>query len=137
MNREITQRPLKFRCWNGEQMVSPDWIGRDGYGHWTENSIPTSSNKLMQFTGLRDKNGKEIYEGDILKVITKSLPLGKDANGYTFFGVVKFDYGEYIISFKEKFGFLNSLKNWALNHSEIIGNLFEHPNLLTPKIDNN
>lgn len=58
-------RELKFRAWDGEQMVSPEYIDRRGIAHWKENSIPTTSDKVMQYTGLKDKNGKEIYEGDI------------------------------------------------------------------------
>ena len=60
-------RTLKFRAWTGEQMVSPDYIARDSVAFWKENNIPTSSDKVMQFTGLLDKNGKEVFEGDILQ----------------------------------------------------------------------
>lgn len=63
-------REIKFRAWNGEEMISPDYITRDGYGYWKENSIPTTSKELMQYTGLKDKNGKEIYEGDVIKFHT-------------------------------------------------------------------
>ena len=58
---------IKFRVWNGEQMVSPDYIDRMGHAHWKEDSIPTSSNEVEQYTGLKDKNGKDICEGDILR----------------------------------------------------------------------
>lgn len=60
-------RQLKFRAWNGEQMVSPDYITRSGSVWWKENIIPTYSNNIMQFTGLYDCDGKEIWEGDILE----------------------------------------------------------------------
>lgn len=60
-------REIKFRVWNGEAMVSPDYIDRNGIAHWKENSIPQSSGELMQYTGLKDKKGKEIYEGDKLQ----------------------------------------------------------------------
>lgn len=60
-------KTLKFRCWNGEQMVSPDYITREGLGWWKENSIPTCSSAIMQSTGILDNNGKEIYEFDILQ----------------------------------------------------------------------
>ena len=59
-------REIKFRVWNGEQMISPDYITRSGVGYWKEDSIPCYSEELMQFTGLKDKNGVDIYEGDVL-----------------------------------------------------------------------
>ena len=69
--KEMNNSRFKFRVWNGETMISPDYIDRKGFAHWKEDSIPVSSNKIMQFTGLKDKNGKEIYEGDILRFADK------------------------------------------------------------------
>ena len=60
-------RVIKFRVWDGENMISPDTIDRHGVARWITDSIPNMSKKLMQFTGLHDKNGKEIYEGDIIQ----------------------------------------------------------------------
>lgn len=58
-------REIKFRAWNGETMVSPDYITREGIGYWKEDSIPSYSKDLMQFTGLKDKNGVDIYQRDV------------------------------------------------------------------------
>ncbi len=78
-------RELKFRVWNGEQMISPDYIDRAGVAHWKENSIPQASAEVEQYTGLKGRGAKavsraygtgkdpfsvpcdvEIYEGDIV-----------------------------------------------------------------------
>ena len=59
-------REIKFRVWNGEQMICPNYINISGIGFWIENSMECFSDDLMQFTGLKDRNGVDIYEGDKL-----------------------------------------------------------------------
>ncbi len=126
------QRDIKFRIWAETDDAEAEMIyldkGEFDNGLWFEaHKHLDKHHELMQLSGLKDKNGKDIYEGDILRVITKALPKGKDASGYTYVGEVRFEYGEFVIKFKEKFGFKNTLNIWALNHSEIIGNIFENP----------
>ena len=105
---------LKFRCWNGETMVSPDYIDRKGVAHWKENSIPESSDNVMMWTGLLDKRGKEIYEGDIVK--REYLPNG----------LIVWDYS----------GLMWKVRNiiYAIpRDGEVIGNIYENPELLVDK----
>lgn len=71
------QRELKFRAWNGEEMISPDYIDRNGRAFWKENSIPTYSDNVMQWTGLKDRHLNDIYEGDIIQY-TQALFNTKD-----------------------------------------------------------
>jgi len=72
---------------------------------------------VMQFTGRKDCNGKEIYEGDILSSPTLTRQGRKNGHSYT------------IVKWSDKnsgFGSVNSGGN-----SSIIGNIYENPELLT------
>lgn len=77
---------------------------------------------LMQSTGLRDKNGKEIFEGDVLKVTDK----------HSWLEVVSFSEKKAMFVSKE-IGFPESplweLFNTVLFEIEIIGNIYENPEL--------
>lgn len=58
-------REIKFRGWDGERILSPEDLsvspgGRRWLGHVDV--------LLMQYTGLKDGNGKEIYEGDLIEL---------------------------------------------------------------------
>lgn len=88
------------------------------YDFYLENEDAT----LMQSTGLFDKNGKEIFEGDVLKVTDK----------HSWLEVVSFSEKKAMFVSKE-IGFPESplweLFNTVLFEIEIIGNIYENPEL--------
>lgn len=81
---------------------------------------------VMQFTGLYDKNGKEIYEGDIVESLTK-------INGYVCRGVVIFENGKFMVDVKKaafaRDGFISDF-DLKIREYEVIGNIYEHKHLL-------
>lgn len=69
---------------------------------------------LMQFTGLHDKNGVEIYEGDLL---SQHGNKGKTPQPIRFFD------GAFFVGDRRLYGTI-------ANFGEVVGNIYEHPNLL-------
>ena len=146
MNREI-----KFRMWIKERkmMVYVDDFYRDGI---CESLCPFGSLEcdewypmcdakllkflyslsvdkryvLMQYTGLKDKNGKEIYEGDIVRHVKSP--------SVTFYYVVEWDDKLAGFRLKWKTGggiyYLDFYVEVLPDKLEVVGNMFENPELL-------
>ena len=107
-------REIKFRAWDGLRMTLCG-ISFNNSNGWLE--IPSRS-ILMQFTGLSDKNGKEIWEGDIITgLIGQSHQVSWDEDKCAFVLRKPFD------------GCLPD-KCSAAKFWEVIGNIYENPELL-------
>ena len=109
-------REIKFRVWNKSEkrMLNNPTIhlrtDRDFYvyGDFKPLEEQIGTYELMQFTGLKDKNGKEIYEGDIVTSYNKNRCVVEWLDGAG--------------------GFLFEQCDAEIN--EVIGNIYENPELL-------
>jgi hypothetical protein len=112
-------RPIKFRVWDffHKQWITGAAIELNGCIINTSFAEPETNCVALQYTGLNDKNGKEIYEGDIINLKFGEL----NANL-----VVKWDK---YMGLKYHNGGWTSLVH-VDTHGEVIGNIFEHENLL-------
>lgn len=125
-------REIKFRFWNKYQKIMSNNPGGMNIGAGCSiNALINESKEhyeIMQFTGLLDKNGKEIYEGDIIKIPDDWDEYGFNAGeNYQ----VYFAFGGFRLKPKYK----KNAKGSYLEDDkiEIIGNVYENPELLEAK----
>lgn len=107
----MEKRIIKFRAWAGETML--EWENLKSLRYAIENENIT----VMQFTGQLDKNGKEVYDGDVL------------------------DDGSFVVWRNDLSSFAIRKSNWMYDHYfgegviagqyEVIGNIYQNPELLT------
>lgn len=109
-------RTLKFRIWNtkGKCFYTSDHV-KANFFNFIE-KMPDQP--IMQFTGLLDRHGKEIYEGDIVAI--------KDTNNH----VVHFHNGMSGWFTGEKESICQYGLGLIHNQSEVIGNVLENEELL-------
>lgn len=112
-------RKIKFRIWD---KINKKWLNR--FNANLLNIVDLSNVELMQYTGIKDKNGVEIYEGDIVLIrIDKTNILHKT--------VVKFKHGAFIADIIGNNDYIY-LFHFGFNKDdfEVIGNIYENKNLL-------
>ena len=133
----------KFRAWNKNTkkmykigqitLEKGTWNYEPDNREYIGMSVPYQpSFILMQYTGLKDKNGKEIYEGDIIKSYFE--------NGLGAENKCLIIYDEYLCAFmgqelrtKQQYLFNEgnpNKKDKQLKYTEVIGNIYENKNLL-------
>ena len=117
-------RSLKFRAWNGKKMID-DVIPASETSiielfeyEWQETEVKA----VEQYTGLKDKNGKKIYLGDIVS----------EHNGDIVGEIIQKPTGEYCIAWVGIYGGSSVLYN-ETSMCEVIGNIHENPELLGGK----
>lgn len=129
MNREI-----KFRVWNGHEMVYDVMVGKfgafyvnpgdkqDGLDPKDAASLSRFTTKyhenipVMEYTGLEDRNGKQIYEGDIIKYWGGIAPVVQHENGF----YIQYSASDFY-----------SLQ-YEGGKTEIIGNIYKNYKMLNP-----
>lgn len=114
---------FKFKAWHDDEkvMIENEEQGFEGgvFKWFDEGQAVT----ILQYTGMEDSNGKEIYEGDIVKQV-HAVP----EEEVTSFCSVEFNDGMFIVH-DEKFSEWDPLKDNAYS-CEVVGNIYENPELI-------
>lgn len=119
-------RTIKFRAWDKQTSIMWDWKNLKALSFLGIEKEPYL--ELMQFTGLTDRNGKDIYEGDIVDitqrlddyVVYAKVTWNDEAAA---FGYEKSDSNE------TEIGTLEQIYD---SDTKIIGNIYSNPELLNP-----
>ena len=124
---------VKGYLWVGANFscITPDNLGI-GYNKKSEHveafAYEVDRETICEYTGLTDKNGRKIFENDIVRAIYK--PKGEDLTVDDF--IIKWDkyYCRYVGYYAEKENLFNPLLFGSQTSFEVIGNIFDNPELV-------
>jgi uncharacterized phage protein (TIGR01671 family) len=130
MNREI-----KFRAFNiiKREMILPEMLfintESDGGSCSLFTTISNLSKEyiLMQFTGLKDGNGKEIYEGDVVELFGYKKPVDYYEGAFGYWNEIDF------ISYNKNNHNICFEEGNCMIEAKVIGNIYENPEILISK----
>jgi uncharacterized phage protein (TIGR01671 family) len=125
-------REIRFRAWNKEnnQMELVDFLGENTLHIKNSEWENREDFELMQYTGLKDKNDKEIYEGDIVKytdgeLIRRTGQITFDCYGFMMEEILKPNSRE-----MPQIDFLGNIDDFEEFVFEVIGNIYQNPEIL-------
>ena len=132
-------RIIKFRVWDGSKYYYNALSGNGVVNYNGHQWFQIKQDVIIQqFTGLHDKNGKEIYEGDICRYAVFDM---NDSDTH-FIGVVNWLGTEFIITqipdtfCNGEYGLGLGWVHHQYDEMEIIGNIYENPELLKEQHEN-
>ena len=133
-------REIKFRVWDKEEkrMLCPAWLHRAAISWEHGCSILIGNYLPMQFTGLTDKAGREIYEGDIVRYSRTKERGRKELGDLIWDGPIQWNKAMCGFTFHYDFptgGGVTSSLEWEDYRFEdvsveVVGNIHETPDLL-------
>lgn len=141
MSREILFRGKHIHAMDSNEHLNGTWVhgylsDKDYiYDKSLEGEFLVDENTICQYTGLTDKNGKKIFEGDVVKDsagVCGEVKFGLYATG---FSILDTNQGFYI-EFPEKSLYREELGYWR-NKIVVVGNIFDNPELLEKRKENN
>jgi hypothetical protein len=112
------QREIEFRFWSKDRSeMSSGFCLQEMGNEQLQDELNKGELEIMQFTGLLDKNGKKIFESDILKIYY-------EGNQRSYLKEVKW------LNDAINKGRWDALDNCVYTSCEVVGNIFENPELL-------